>query len=160
MPRRSSESDDLRPVSFDEEESADLRRQYLRQAIRLALVFVVLFAAVMLAFRWSGAAVSFGASRAADRAIPTWHVKGRITDAATGRPVSWAKVEDDFSGRPPFYRTEADHSGTFDLMTLAEPHSVRITAPGYAAETIRIGRVWFLWIPRGDESHDILLTRN
>ena len=150
--------DDFRIPTFDEEESADRRRQYVRYALRLAVAFVLLFAAVYLAFRWSGDAVRFGASRVAARGVPTWHVIGTVRDAATHMPVPWASIDDDPSGRPPFFHADADRSGAFDLLTLAEPHRIRIAATGYQPMTVRVGRVWFLWLPRGGERHDAELA--
>jgi hypothetical protein len=63
LPLCGSDPDDLRPASFEEEEAANLRRHFLRQALRRALTFGTLFAVVFFAFWWSGAAIRFGASR-------------------------------------------------------------------------------------------------
>jgi hypothetical protein len=150
--------DDFRPATFDEEESADRRGQYVRYALRLAIAFAILFAGVFLAFRWSGDAVRFGASRVADRGMATWHVIGTVRDAATHEPIPWASIDDDPSGRPPFFHADADRSGAFELLTLAEPHSVRIAATGHRTSTVRVGRVWFLWLPSGKERHDTELV--
>jgi len=151
--------DDLRPASFEEEQSADLRHQYIRQGIRLLFAFVVLFAAVFAAFRWSGAAVRFGASRVADRAAATWRVSGTVRNVNTHDPIPWAAVEDDASsGQPPYFHADANQFGEFELLTLPEPHRIRVSASGYHPMTLRIGRVWFLWLPRGVERHDIELS--
>jgi hypothetical protein len=150
--------DDFRPPTFDEEESADRQRQYVRYALRLAVAFAVLFTGVSLAFRWSGHAVRFGASRVAARGVATWHVVGTVRDASTHQPVPWAAIDDDPSGLPPFFHADADQSGAFELVTLAEPHSIRVAAIGYQSITFRIGRVWFLWLPRGKERHDLELV--
>jgi hypothetical protein len=155
---RGVQPDDFRPVTFDEEETADRRRHYVRYALRLAIGFALLFTCVYLAFRWSGDAVRFAASRIAARGVATWHVVGTVRDAATHQPVPWASVDDDPSGRPPFYHADADQSGVFDLVTLAEPHHIRIAATGYRPQTINVGRVWFLWLPRGRERHDTELV--
>jgi len=146
--------DDFRPATFDEEESADRRRQYTRHALRLAIAFAILFAGVYLAFRWSGNAVRFGASRVAARGAATWHVIGTVRSSATHEPIPWASIDDDPSGRPPFFHADADQSGAFDLVTLAEPHRIRIAATGYRASFVTVGRVWFLWLPSGKERHD------
>ena len=150
--------DEFRPTTFDEEETADLRRQYARHALRLAVAFAVVFAFVYLAFRWSGAAVRFGASRVADRGVATWHVIGTVRNASTHEAIPWASVDDDPAGQPPFFHADADQSGAFDLLTLAEPHRVRISAPGYRTSSVRVGRVWFLWMPRGMERRDAELA--
>jgi hypothetical protein len=153
--RRASPPDDLRPASFDEEESANLRRHFLRQALRWALAFGALFAAVFLAFWWSGAAVRFGASRVAERPAATWRVVGTIRNAATHDPIPWARIDDDPSGRPPFFHADANQSGAFELLTLPELHRIRVSAPGYRTSTVSVGRVWFLWLPRGQELRNV-----
>jgi hypothetical protein len=151
-------TDDLRPASFDEEETADRRRQYLAYAVRLAVAFAVLVGSVYFAFRWSGEAVRFGASRVAARGVATWHVIGTVRSAATHEAIPWASIDDDPSGRPPFFHAEADQSGAFDLLTLAEPHRIRVAATGYMISFVNVGRVWFLWLPQGKERHDMELV--
>ena len=150
--------DDFRSVTFDEEESADRRQQYVRYALRLAIAFALLFAAVFLALRWSGDAARFGASRVAARGVATWHVTGTVRNAATHEPIPWASIDDDPLGRPPFFHADADQSGAFELVTLAEPHRIRIAAMGYRTSTVRVGRVWFLWLPSGTERHETELV--
>lgn len=157
MPLPESESEDLQVTTFDEEESADLRRHFVRQATRLTLAFALLFGAVFFTFWWSGSAVRFGAARVADRAETTWRVTGTVRDGVTHRPIPWASIADDPAGQPPFYRTDADQSGVFELKTLPEPHRIRVTAPGYKSVMVRIGRAWFLWLPKGAEELDIAM---
>jgi hypothetical protein len=151
-------SDDLRPNSFDEEESADRHRHYARYTVRLAGIFAVLFELVFLTFQWSGAAVRFGAARVSDRAAATWHVGGTVRNSLTHLPVPWATVEDDPAGLPPLYRTEANQFGAFELSTLPEPHSIRASASGFHPSVSRVGRIWFLWLPTGSENRDLELT--
>jgi hypothetical protein len=43
LPLSGSDPDDLRSASFDEEEAANFRRHFLRQALRWALTFGTLF---------------------------------------------------------------------------------------------------------------------
>src|SRR3954453_9540669 len=136
---------DFRPED-QSEEAADLRNLYARTAVRVTLAFGLLFAGVFFAFWWSGAAIRFGAARAADTAVPTWKITGWVRNSVTGEPVPWALVEDDPSGRPPFFRTDADHAGAFELFTLAEPHRILVASPGYRSVTVTIGRTWFLWV--------------
>ena len=149
--------DDLRPATFEEEEAADLRRQYLRHAIRLVLAFALLFSGVFFALWWSGAAVRFSTERVGDRGLPTWYVMGTVRHAVTHAPVPWVGIEDDPAGRPPFHRTDGNQYGEFELLTFAEPHRIRVSAPGFRPATISVGRVWFLWLPRGKERHDVEL---
>ena len=80
-----------------------------------------------------------------------------MRDAATRQPVPWALMEDDPAGQPPFFRTDADYRGAFELVTLAEPHRIRASAPGYHPLVLNIGRAWFLWMPSGNEKKNIEL---
>jgi hypothetical protein len=128
------------------------------ELIRWTLAFVGLFAGVFFCFWWSGEAIQFGASRVAENPVATWRVQGTVRNAVTHQAVAWAAVQDDSSGRPPFYRADADQNGTFDLLTLAEPHRVRVEANGYRAATIQVGRQWFMWWPKGVERQDVELA--
>lgn len=148
--------DEFAPSPDSDPEWRDLLMRYI---LRIAVAFVMLFGAVFVAFRWSGAAVRFGAQRVSGNAVPTWRVRGVVRDAQTREPVPWARVEDDPSGRPPLYFTEADLRGRFDLLTLAEPHRVRVSAPNYREFTAPVGRSWYLWIPRGDEYRELNIDR-
>jgi len=139
------------------EGDAELRELYVRTALRAAAAFALIFGAVFFAFWWSGSAVRFGAARAADRAQPTWRVQGTIRDAVTHQPIPWASVADDLAGRFPHYQTDANYAGIYDLLTLAEPHRIRVTAPGYHSVTTGVGRAWYLWLPRGIETKDMEL---
>ena len=137
------------------EDVADSGDSWVRPALRLAIIFALLFAGVFFAFWWAGSAVRFSAARAADRTTPTWTISGTVRDAVTHQPISWALVEDDPTGTPPFFRADADYGGAFELLTLAEPHRIRVSAPGYQPESMSIGRPWFEWMPRGNEKKNI-----
>jgi hypothetical protein len=128
---------------------------WIRSALRLAIVFALLFGGVFFAFWWAGSAVRFSAARAGDRSLPTWRVSGTVRDALTHQPIPWALVEDDPAGPPPFFRTDAGYGGDFLLITLAEPHRIRVSAPGYHPVSVDIGRPWFVWMPRGNEKKNI-----
>jgi hypothetical protein len=141
----------------ESEEDADLREVYVRTGLRVAAAFAIIFGAVFFAFWWSGSAMRFGAARAAGQAAPTWRVKGTVRNAITHEPIPWAVVDDDPAGRPPYYRTDANYAGVYELVTLAEPHVMRVSAPGYRSASVRIGRIWFLWLPRGEETKDMEL---
>ena len=99
----------------------------------------------------------FVSERRAWRTAP-WRLVGTVRSATTHQPVPWASIDDAPSGQPPFFHTDADQSGAFELLTLPEPHRVRVSAPGYRTSTIDVGRVWFLWLPQGREHQDILLS--
>jgi hypothetical protein len=140
--------------SWDDPESGET---WLRPILRLAIVFTLLFAGVFFALWWAGSAVRFSAARAADRSSPTWRVSGTVRDAATREPIPWALIEDDPAGPPPYFRTDADYRGSFELLTLANTHRIRVSAPGYQAMVLNVGRAWFLWMPRGNEKKNIEL---
>jgi hypothetical protein len=142
---------------FWEEETRDDRELAVKQILRWALIFVLLFAGVLFAFWWAGSAIHFGASRVNGATAATYRVFGSVRSAATQQPVPWAAVEDDSSGRPPFFRAEANHLGVYELMTIAEPHQLRVSALGFKPATAKIGRIWYLWMPEGAESLDVLL---
>jgi hypothetical protein len=141
----------------DSREAAESGETWTRPIVRLAGVFILLFAGVFFAFWWAGSAVRFSAARAGYRASPTWRISGTVRDAATREPVPWALVEDDPEGQPPFFRTDADYRGAFELVTLAEPHRIRASAPGYHPSVLNIGRAWFVWMPGGNEKKNIEL---
>jgi hypothetical protein len=128
---------------------------WTRAALRLVIVFALLFGGVFFAFWWAGSAVRFSAARAGDRSLPTWQVSGTVRDALTHQPIPWAVVEDNPGGPPPFFRTDAGYGGDYELLTLAEPHRVRVSAPGYHPVTVDVGRAWFVWMPRGKEKKNI-----
>jgi hypothetical protein len=150
---RKTKEDEFAPVSEDPE----LREIFVRAGLRTAAAFAIIFSLVYFAFWWSGAAVGFGASRASGRVEPTWQVVGTVRNAVNREPVPWAVVEDDPEGQPPYFHTDATYSGAFDLLTLAEPHRLRISAPGYQTASVQIGRTWFIWFPKGMERLDVLL---
>ena len=144
--------------SFLEEVTQDERFEARRLMVRMTVGFAALFGMVFLAFWWSGSAIRFGAARVTASNAPTYRVWGTVRDAQSGRPIPWATVEDDPSGDPPIFRSDADATGVYELLTLAAPHQVRISAVGYRVLALRVGRPWFVWWPRGDERHDIRLS--
>jgi hypothetical protein len=134
-----------------------MRELFARTALRFTAAFALLFGGVFFAFWWSGSAIRFGAARTADRAVATWTVSGTVRNSVTHQPIPWASVEDDPAGHPPFFRADADQSGTYELLTFAEPHRIRISSPGYRPASAEVGRAWFLWMPRGKEMKDLEL---
>ena len=125
-----------------------LLRKY---ALRWALMFLALLGLVALVLWWSSAAIEFSASRIKETTKATYKVKGVVVDKSTGRPVAWANLEDDPAIRPPRFRTSADHNGRFELMTIAEPHRLVVTALGYRSAMHLTGKDWYLWMPKGEE---------
>jgi hypothetical protein len=150
---RKDKEDEFAPLSGDPE----LREIFVRTGIRVAAAFAVIFGMVYFAFWWSGAAIGFGANRAAGQVAPTWHVVGTVCNSVTREPIPWATIEDDPNGQPPFFRADAGYRGSFDLLTLAEQHRLRVSAPGYRSGSVQIGRVWFMWFPKGSERRDVFL---
>ena len=138
-----------------EDEEPTLRRE----AIRWALLFACLVGGMSAALWWSTSAVQFSASRIEGTTRATYRIHGHGRDAATGKPVSWAEIFDDPTGYPPLFRSSAGFDGKFELLTIAEPHAVRVAALGYAEARVEVGRRWFLWMPKGGEPLAILLHR-
>ncbi|MGH9723119.1 MAG: carboxypeptidase-like regulatory domain-containing protein [Bryobacteraceae bacterium] len=143
---------------FWTEQAAEDRKDLRGQVIRWLLGFVLLFGGVFYAFWWSGEAVDFGAARVTGSASATYKLSGRVRDRTSGEPVRWAEVVTDPSEQVPLFRAETDQNGRFELMTLPAPHSIRINANGYQPATIRIGREWFRWLPKGSESVEIRMV--
>jgi hypothetical protein len=147
-----------RQNSFLDEEIASERVEVRRLLLRWAAGFVILFGAVFLAFWWSGSAVRFSAARLTGSNPPTYRVWGDVRDARSGQLIPWAALEDDPAGDPPLFRAQADRNGAYSLLTLAEPHRIRVSAVGYLPTVLRVGKPWFIWWPRGDERRDISLV--
>ena len=143
-----------RPGSFLEEEIAEERFEARRLLVRWVIGFGLLFGAVFLALWWSGSAVRFGAARVTASNAPTYRVWGTVRDARSGQPIAWAVVQDDPEGAGPLFRADADQNGAYSLLTIAEPHRLRITAVSHRTLELRVGKPWFVWWPRGEERLD------
>ena len=130
-----------------------------KQVLRWGLLFGVLFCFVFFAIWWATSAVNFSTSRVDSTTRATYKISGRVRDEANGAPVAWAEIADAPSGRPPLFHATADRFGTYELLTLAEPHNVIATALGYRAGTIRVGKAWYAWMPKGSEKLDIKLHK-
>lgn len=144
---------------FWEEEARDNRREMHRQVVRWGLLFVLLCCFAGFAIWWAGSAVNFSASRVEATTGPTYRVKGVVLDASTGAPVPWAEITDAPSGRPPLFRTTADRLGEYDLLTIADQHNILINALGYRPGSVRVGKAWYTWMPKGAEKLDIKLQK-
>ena len=129
-------------------ENKELLRKY---AWRWALVFLTLIGALGWALWWSSAALEFSTSRIKETTRATYRVRGVVIDRSTGRPVAWANLEDDPAMRPPRFRTSADHTGRFELLTVAEQHRLVVSALGYRTTSHLTGKDWYLWMPKGQE---------
>ena len=146
-----------RPLEFWEEENGAVRRELRRYAVRWALAFAALAGGMFFALWWSGSAVHFSSSRVEQTTGPTYRVTGLVHDTA-GSTIPWAEITDDVSGRPPFFHTTADRFGAFELLTIAEPHKIQVTALGYKPASVQIGRAWYMWMPKGAEKIEIVLS--
>ena len=144
---------------FWEEEGQDDRREMRKQVLRWSLLFLLLCGGVFFAIWWASAAVNFSSSRVQATTGPTYRINGIVRDAATGSPVPWAEITDAPSGRPPLFHTTADRFGAYELLTIAEPHHLFVAALGYRPANIRVGKAWYMWMPKGAEKVDIKLQK-
>jgi tRNA A-37 threonylcarbamoyl transferase component Bud32 len=69
-----------------------------------------------------------------EQQAPTFLVRGTVTDAVTGGPISGARVDDNAYGarpnRPP-QQAWTDDQGHYELRTWYEEHTLAASAPGY-----------------------------
>lgn len=130
-----------------------------KQVVRWGLLFGVLFCFSFFAIWWATSAVNFSASRVESSTGATYKISGRVRDAGNGAPVSWAEIADAPSGRPPLFHTTADRFGAYEFLTLAEPHNLIVSALGYRVATVRVGRAWYAWMPKGAEKLEIKLQK-
>ena len=142
---------------FWREESLDDRREMRRLALRWGLLFFGLLAFMFFALWWASQALQFGASRVDGSARPTYVVSGFVRSAVTGAAVPFAAVTDEPASRPPLFETRADVRGSFILMTLAEPHKLRVSALGFKPGELRVGKAWYRWFPHGSERIEVRL---
>ena len=145
---------------FWEEQAVEDQRDLRKQVVRWSFLLVLLIAFLGFAAWWASSAIHFSASRVERSTGPSYHVAGIVRDAATGMPVPWAEIADDPAGRAPLFHASADRLGAFELLTIAEPHNVVVSALGYRAANLRVGRAWYLWMPRGSEQVVIKLARD
>jgi hypothetical protein len=122
-----------------------------------AVCFGLLFCGVMLLFWWSRTTVDFSAARVMQSNVATYAVTGVVRDARSGEPVPWARIQDDGSGTPPFFNAESSLDGSYTLLTVPLIHHIRVSAQGYRTATLRVGRSWYEWWPRGSEHVDVRL---
>lgn len=144
---------------FWEEQSADDQRDLRKQIVRWSIIFAALISVAFFTLWRASSAVHFSASRVEQTTGPSYRVSGIVRDATTGKPIPWAEISDDPAGRPPFFHATADRFGSYELLTIAELHNVRISALGYRPATAAVGKPWYAWLPRGSEKLDIKLQK-
>ncbi len=151
--------DDDRRVSpeFWRDEEVEHRVDMRRQFYRWLLLFSVVLAFFAFALWWAASVVHFSAARIQFRSTATWRVWGTVRDARTGTPVPWTHLRDDPLSRPPLFETTAGANGSYELVTIAEPHDVFVSRLGYRQTKVRVGRRWFLWTPEGSQQVDITI---
>ncbi len=142
---------------FDEERIAENRLHGVL-LIRWGLGFAALFVLGVCALWWSGSAVRYGAARVHGIGEPTYQVRGTVRDSVTKHPVPWASITTEITFGPQFFETNADDTGAYTLMTMAEPHKLIVRANGYRETRVPVGKQWFSWLPKGAEERDIMLT--
>lgn len=143
---------------FWEEERAANRQDFLRFAFKWGGLMAGLIAIFLFVMWRSTSAVEFAATRIDETTPARYRVFGIVKNAATGQPVPWPVVLDDPQGRPPHFKGDGKFDGTFELRTIAEPHTVHVSAIGFRAATVRVGRAWYLWMPSGEERIEVTLT--
>lgn len=142
---------------FWRDEISDDRKQIRRMILRWGLVFVVVLVGIMFAIWWAGEALKFSTSRLDESTVARYKITGVVRNAATGEPIPFASIEDGPDGRPPLFGATADLHGSYILMTIAEPHTIQISALGYKAAEQRIGKIWYRWFPYGSEQLNFAL---
>jgi hypothetical protein len=115
-----------------EAESGELEagEKWFRPALRLAIVFALLFGGGFFALWWAG---SRYASARHGRGSPVSPGESRarcVTPLPTSQ-IPWARVEDDPGANRHFFAPMPDYGGVFELLTLPSPHPVAVSAPGY-----------------------------
>jgi hypothetical protein len=150
---------ELETTEFWQEQRQLEREEMRRQAIRWLTLFLVFAIFLSTVLWWSSSVVHYGAARAAGTVEPTYELTGFITDATTGRPISWATLADaqDEDRKPPFFQTGTGGEGGYRLLTLPEPHDIIIAAAGYRPVRLNIGTVWYKWRPISNEILNIRL---
>ena len=143
---------------FWQEQSEEDHRDLRKQVVRWALLFVLLIGFLGFAAWWASSAVRFSASRVERTTSASYRVVGIVRDATTGAPIPWAEIADDPAGRPPLFQASADRVGAFELLTIAEPHEVIVSALAYRPVSVRVGRAWYIWMPKGTEQIEIKLS--
>jgi hypothetical protein len=144
---------------FWRDEAARARDEWRYLIVRWTIAFVLVFGFVVYAVWWAGQTVRFGASRVEGVTAATYRVYGIVRDSASGEPVPFAKVQDDPRGRPPHYETLADHLGHFELVTVAEPRKLLVSALGYRPRLADIGRKWYAWQPADTQRVELELQK-
>ncbi len=142
---------------FWQEEEVNEKREMGRFLAKWSIVFLGLIALLASTLWWASSALSYSASRVGEGGKPSYKVMGLITDARSGAPVAWAKVQDAPEKRPPLFETSGDFYGKFELMTLPEPHNIVVSAYGHKSKLVAVGKTWYLWMPSGEEELEITL---
>jgi hypothetical protein len=129
-----------------------------RHLVIYAACFGVLFAGVLFVFWWSRTAVDFSAARVTGSNAPTYRVTGVVSDAHTGKPIPWARIQDDPGGMPPLFEADGGIDGAYSLLTLPLVHNVIFSAQGYRPRALEVGRSWYQWWPRGEQQLNVQLV--
>jgi uncharacterized protein len=103
-------------------------------AATVLLVLAIPVGALLLAIALPNINRAQERAKAIREQLPTLVVHGTVTDAATGRPIVGARVDDNAYGarpnRPP-QQAWTDQMGNYKLCTWWEEHTLAASAPGY-----------------------------
>ena len=101
---------------------------------------------------------------------PEQVIKGAVTDASTGQPISGARVSDDGYGPAPSWGViragdcapwgaVTDSLGTYRYLTWPEHHSIKATAAGYKTQRKSLYDSHFVLNKKSEEVIDFALER-
>jgi hypothetical protein len=129
----------------------------VRHILRMAGIVAVSFGLVYGMIWWSSSALRSSNDRLAGKAVAGWQVTGTVRNSLNRLPIPWAHIEDDPRGLPPLHAADADLNGSYVFDTTPDKHNVIVSAPGYRPTRTQVGRPWYLWLPRGSETLNVVL---
>jgi hypothetical protein len=143
---------------FWEEEAEETRRDLRSASLKLLVLFLSVLTVLGFLLWRSQAAIEFASSHIQGQTDRRYQLTGIVRDAATGKPVPWPLLHDEFDGRV-YFQGSGKPDGTFAFATVTTAHKLVVTAFGFRPATVPVGRPWFTWLPAGSESLEVRLQR-